>query len=257
MSTFRLFIAILIVLVLAATIPVFTGHLETGFSEKTLWNWLELVGMPVMIAIITAVFAFARQREAKSAEDQRERDIDRAREATLRAYLDDMTKLILEHELQDSKKESAERAVAQAQTFMALRTLDGRRKGVLMQFLKESQLINKVNPIISLNLADLSRAEMSTADLSGADLGGVTLSGADLRNSNLSNSDLKETVLINTDLRNSDLRGAVLINANLHNSDLREAMVTREQLDSASDLSDALLPRGIETTSSAQTNSHA
>ena len=162
---------------------------------------------------------FVTQRAGRRAEEQRERDTDRAREVTLRAYLDDMTKLILEHELQDSKEGSAERAVARAQTFMALENLDGPRKGVLLQFLKESQLVNKDKPIIPLDLADLTRANLSSRDLSGADLRGVNLRDADLRN------------------------------ANLHNSDLREAVVTREQLDSASDLSDALLPGGIETAS--------
>ena len=257
MAAVWLFIAVLFLLVLTATILICTGHLETGFGGKTLWDWLEVVGIPVTIVIIAGVFGFVAQRAGRRTEEQRERDTDRAREATLRAYLDDMTKLILEHKLQDSKEGSTERAVAYAQTFMALRTLDGPRKGVLLQFLKESQLINKDKPIISLNLADLTSANLSSADLGGVDLRAVNLRDADLSNADLHNSDLSEAVLSNTDLHNSDLREAVLTNANLHNSDLREAAVTREQLDSASDLSDALLPRGIETTSRVQENSHA
>ena len=219
MAAVWLFIAILFVSVLTLILLVYTGHLETGFGGKTLWDWLEVVGIPVIVVIIAGVFMFVTQRAGRRAEEQRERDTDRAREVTLRAYLDDMTKLILEHELQDSKEGSAERTVANAQTFMALENLDGPRKGVLLQFLKESQLVNKDKPIIPLDLADLTRANLSSRDLSGADLRGVNLRDADLRN------------------------------ANLHNSDLREAVVTREQLDSASDLSDALLPGGIETAS--------
>lgn len=199
--------------------------------------------------IIAGVFGFRAQRADQRAKEQRERDTDHAREVTLRAYLDDMTKLVLEHKLQDSQEGSAERAVAHAQTFMALRTLDGPRKGVLVQFLKESQLINRDKPIISLDLADLTSASLSSADLSGTGLQGANLRDADLRYADLRDSNLRAAVLSNTDLRNSDLRAAVLNNANLHNSDLREAIVTKEQLDSASDLSDALLPKGMETTS--------
>ena len=215
-----LFLAVLFfVLVLTPTILVYTGHLETGFGGKTLWDWLEVVGIPVTVVIIAGVFGFAAQRAGRRAEEQRERDADRAREATLRSYLDGMTKLILEYKLQDSEEGSTERAVAHAQTFMALRTLDGPRKGVLLQFLKESKLINRDKPIISLDLADLTSANLSSADLGG------------------------------TDLRGANLRYADLNNADLRNADLSEAVVVREQLDSARDLSGAVLPRGIETTS--------
>ncbi len=225
MAAVWLFIAVPFVLVLTPTILVYTGHLETGFGGKTLWDWLEVIGIPVIVVIVAGVFAFAAQRVSRRAEEQRERDTDRTREATLRAYLDGMTKLILEHKLLDSKEGSAEWAVARAQTFMALENLDGPRKGVLLQFLKESHLINKGKPVISLDFADLTRADLSSRDLSGTDLHNVNLRDADLRN------------------------------ANLRNSDLSEAVVTKEQLDSAKDLSGALLPEGIDMTSSMQENS--
>ncbi len=255
MSAVQLFIVVILVLIiLPVTILVCTGHLETGFSGKTLWDWLEVVGIPVVVVIIAGAFAFVTQKAERRAEEQRERDTDHAREAILRAYFDDMTKLVLEHKLQDSKEGSAERAVAHAHTFMALDNLDGLRKGVLLQFLKKSQLINKDKPIISLDFANLIKASLSSADLCDTDLHGVNLTYADLKYANLRNSNLTKAVLSNTDLRNSDLREAILNNANLYNSDLREAVVTREQLDSASDLSDALLPRKIEMTSSVQEN---
>ena len=212
-------VIIVLALLLTPTILVLTGHLETGFGNKTLWQWLEVVGIPLTVVIIAGIFGLAAQRAGRRAEEQRERDADRAREATLRAYLDDMTKLILEHKLQDSEVGSAERAVAHAQTFMALRTLDGPRKGVLLQFLKDSQLINKDKPIISLHFADLTYANLSSADLHGTDLSSVNLRYADLRN------------------------------ADLRDTDLSEAVVTPEQLDSAKDTTGALLPRRIDTTS--------
>lgn len=234
MSAVQLFIVVtLALIILPVTILVLTGRLETGFCGKTLWDWLEVIGIPIIVVIIAGAFAFVSQKAERRAEEQRERDIDHAREAILRTYLDDMTKLILVHELQISNEGSAERAVAHAHTFMALDSLDGPRKGVLLQFLKKSQLINKDKPIISLEFANLIKASLSNADLCDTDLHGVNLNYADLKYASLRNSNLTKAVLSNTDLRNSDLTEAILNDANLYNSDLGEAVVTSEQLDSA------------------------
>ena len=154
--------------------------------------------------------------------------------------MDVIPNLVIEHKLKSSEEESPERAVAHAQTFMALRTLDGRRKLVLLQFLKESGLIDKGKHIISLNLADLTSASLSSIDLSGTCLRGINLKDADLSYANLSNADLSNAVLIRADLRGADLSGT-----DLRNVDLSDALIEREQLDKSSDISGSLLPEGI------------
>ena len=236
MSAAWRFIAIAVfALVLALTILVHTGILDTGFSGKTLWEWLEVFGIPIAVVIIAGAFGLAARGRERRTEEERERDIDLAHEATLHAYLDDMTTLVLDHKLQHSEEGSPERAVAQAHTLRVLKTLDARRKGVIVQFLKDSRLIDREKRIISLHLADLTSSSLSSADLSGTNLSGASLSDADLRNANLRNADLSSTVLTRADLTDADLR-----DVDLHNADLTNAFVTKEQLNSASNMSGIL-----------------
>jgi len=220
-------IVIIVVIVAVVLIPVIlvsSGVLEAGFTGKTLWDWIEAVGIPVVVVIIAGVFGLVAKRAGQRNEEQREIDIDRAREATLRSYLEVMSNLIIEKKLKDSKKDSPERAVAQAQTFMALRNLDGSRKSVLLQFLKESGLIDRGRNVISLYGADLDKANLSNVDLSGTCLSGVSLTKADLFNANLSNADLSDAILIGAILEKADLH-----NADLRNVDLTDTLVKKEK----------------------------
>ena len=110
------------------------GELPTGFSGKTLWDWIDVLGVPLVVVVAGGLFGFAtHQRAGQRAELGRELATDQARQDTLRAYLDRMTDLVLqEKRLLNSEPGSAIRAVAQAQTFAALRTLDGARKAILV-----------------------------------------------------------------------------------------------------------------------------
>jgi len=238
-------VIIAVILILAGLVHI--GVLETGFTGKTLWDWMEVFGIPVVVVIIAGVFSLMVKKAEQRNEAQREIDTDRAREITLRTYLEVMSNLILVKNLTTSEEDSPERAVAHAHTFMALRNLDGPRKSVLLQFLKESRLIDKGKNIISLNLANLDRANLSNVDLSGTCLSGATLKDADLYSANLSNADLSYTVLVG-----ADLWGADLSNADLRNADLTDALVKREQLDKTGDISGALLPKEIEDTPEVQ-----
>jgi hypothetical protein len=130
------------------------GDLPTGFSGKTLWDWIDVLGVLLVVVVAGGLFGFATQRASQRAELERELATDQARQDTLRAYLDRMAALVLQEKgLLNSEPGSAIRAVAQAQTFAALRVLDGTRKAILIRFLHDSQLISKERPIISLSLA--------------------------------------------------------------------------------------------------------
>ena len=238
-------VVILVVIVAVVLIPaglVYSGVLETGFTSKTLWEWIDVVGIPVVVVIIAGVFGLMTNKaEQRKNKEQKERDVEQAREATLLAYLEVMSNLILVNNLTNSEEDSPERAIAQAHTFTALRTLDGSRMGILLQFLKESRLIDRGRNVISLYGTNLNEANLSSVDLSGTCLSGVSLENADLFNTNLSNADLSHTILVGADLWEADLS-----NADLRNADLTDALVKREQLDKASDISGALLPKEIE-----------
>src|SRR5439155_10923852 len=93
-------------------------------------------------------------------------------------YQKDISDLLLNQQLGKTYEGGAIRVVAQAKTLAALSALDqdGQRKGLIIQFLYDAQLIQTRHPII-----DLNHAELNEAKLSGAHLRNVNLSGANMR----------------------------------------------------------------------------
>jgi hypothetical protein len=73
-----------------------------------------------------------------------------------------MSDLMLDRGLLTSREGSQSRAIARTLTRGVLRRLDGQRKGLVVQFLSESRLIDPKKPKVSMR---------------GADLRGVTIQG--------------------------------------------------------------------------------
>src|SRR5215204_394528 len=171
----------------------------TDFGEKTLWDWLQLLSalaIPVVLAVAGFWFAAWQGERQQAIEAQRanvERVIEdqRAQDTALQAYLDQMTELILEKNLRDSREESEVRTLARARTLTVLGRLGPDRKGSVVQFLYESQLIREGNLIIDLENADLSEADLSLDNLIEADLSDANLRGANLSDGNLNEADLR------------------------------------------------------------------
>lgn len=198
LRTAVVFIVALIVLI--PTVLVLSGRLETGFCGKSLWDLMDVLGVPLGAALIVGVFGFAAQQAGQRAEIERELTIERAREAALRAYLDRISGLVLDRGLKESERESPGRALAQAWTLGALRGLDGPRKGILVQFLHDSKLIARGEAVVSLALADLTRSDLSGADLARADLSRGNLTLADLYDADLRDADLYRSVILDEQL---------------------------------------------------------
>src|SRR5215211_3280317 len=95
---------------------------NTGFQAKTLWDWMELLVVPLFLA----GGALYLQRSERAVE--REIAIDRQQEAALQSYLDRMAELLLKEKLRTSKNKEV-RDVAKIRTFSVLFGLDERRKG--------------------------------------------------------------------------------------------------------------------------------
>lgn len=89
----------------------------------TLWDWLDLLIVPVTIAAATTAGAawFTRQRE---------------QDAALQTYLDKMSELLVDKELHEKADDT--RVTARARTLTVLRQLDGRRKRNVLLFLREA-----------------------------------------------------------------------------------------------------------------------
>jgi hypothetical protein len=218
---------------------------------------------------------------------QQQIEDDRVRQNVLQSYIRDMTELLLDRRLAapvpistatpdpnsttTPVPKSPVRQIARASTLSALRQLDGERKGLLVRFLYESNLIGAppdIAPIIDLSGADLSDANLEDVRLIDADLRGANLSRANLhgailhlaalRNANLNDADLtgadpEGAILRGINLGDADwdsnLEGANLSNADLTDADLSNAIGwTNEQLAQAESLVGATMPDGTVMT---------
>jgi uncharacterized protein YjbI with pentapeptide repeats len=200
---------------------------------KTLWDWMDLLVMPIVLAVGVWLLNHAeRASEQKIARQRIEEDRkiaeDRVKETTLQNYLDRMAALLLEHQLKETEgKEDAVslaiRDVAQVRTVTTLRTLDRERRNIVIQFLRDAKLAKFI----------LSRVNLDGVDLSGAHLSGVNLSGTHLKKANMSGAYLNSANLSEADLREADLRRAILYWAKLSYAKLDKANLSRAILISA------------------------
>jgi uncharacterized protein YjbI with pentapeptide repeats len=164
--------------------------------------------------------------------------------------------------------------IAEALTLAVLRELNGERKGLVIEFLYKSDMLNYLNlsyadmckadfrnfcldgadfTLAQLDYADfrcslLQFAAFSSCKLEGADFTEAALAetifrGIDLRHTNFHKANLRDTVFFATDLSGNDLSGndissANFSNANLRNANLRNANLRNANL-SGNDLSSA------------------
>lgn len=236
---------------------------ESGFDDKSIWDLLELLIVPLALVFIAFLFNIAQQRrehDIATKQRQQDREIadkerktdreiarDRNEEEELRAYFDRMAELMLEHELrpqaEQSEQDTAEEndnptpadaadatndetaaTIARARTLAVLRSIqDPVRKGSVVRFLYESRLIDKEKPVVTLAGADLREADLRGAHLQEANLYKADLRGAYLRWSNLYKVNLCETPLYEADLREAILYETSLHMTILTRADLRGA----------------------------------
>lgn len=157
-------------------------------------------------------------------------------------YEKDISDLLTNQQLGKSNERDAIRVVAQAKTLAALNELDPKRKGFLIRFIYEAQLISTRHPIVDLSNADLSNADLSNANLDRANLSKTNLNHAKLSNTNLSRAYLDSADLSSASLDGADLSGAFLWNANLSNIDLTNTRLSTPEPNGTSlqaDLTDA------------------
>ena len=219
----------------------FRRHKWTGFSGKTVWDWLQLLGVlaiPVVLAFASLVFS-AQQSQTNNAIA-----INQQNEAVLETYLDRLSDLLINNKLGNSKPGDPAREVARARTLEALRQLDPTRKGLLLQFLYEAHLITENQVVVDLSGADLTNVYLAYTNLSGADLSSTNLRGANLYDASLDGVNLSASLLGNSRLMSADLRGANLRGTELSGANLQGAKITSGQLAQARSLKGAIMPDG-------------
>jgi uncharacterized protein YjbI with pentapeptide repeats len=211
----------------------------TGFGEKKLWDWLQLLSalaIPIVLTVAGFWFTSQQARHQQDIEERRAKaeqllEEQRAQDTALQAYLDQMGALILEENLRNSEGRREVRTLARARTLTVLGRLDPERKRSAVQFLYESSLIDKADPIVDLSNADLRSVDLRLKELIKTDLNEVDLSKANLSNAHLDdasliNADLSDASLINADLSDASLINADLDGANLSSADLSRANLT-------------------------------
>ncbi|GAC1380670.1 MAG: hypothetical protein NVSMB33_06870 [Ktedonobacteraceae bacterium] len=211
----------------------------TGLEGKTLWDWVQLLGVPILLASATIGFSIVQQQNV----------LDQQRATTLQTYIDNIQELLLKDNLfgdNPAPKNDADKVMiqevlelARARTLTAVQGLDPDRKGRLVQFLYEAQLIGFAevdqhrNLKLHRQIIDLSGADLSNANLSNANLDSTNLDNAGLDGANLSNANLDSTSFYYANLSGANLSNANLSNANPYFADLSGANLSHAKLDGA------------------------
>lgn len=195
---------------------------------KTLWDSLDLLIIPLVLAVGAWLL---NKSERKS---DRQIALDRQWQATLQAYYDRMTDLLLDRSLREASEGQPVCDVARAQTLTTLRNLDSVRRGQVIQFLCEARLLSGAAKVV-LRGAQLEKVDLVNARLSGSDLWSVNLKGANLEGANLWDVSLEE----------ADLEGANLQGAELGKATLSFAKLTGANLQGAKYNNDTLWPEGF------------
>lgn len=253
------------------------GHATLrGLKGMTFRDWLQIAAIPLVIALLSIagsliITAYQRQQNLHDLQIQQKQHLndlqiskDREQETSLQTYFDRMSDLILNNHLKTAKVDEMH-YLARTRTLDVLSQLDGERKGEVLRFLNDTDLIKTGSEIVDLSDADLNKANLVGINLRDADLKDVSLIYANMHltqlpGANLSDADLSDADLSNADLRSAsmhaaDLRGANLSNANLSGDDLSSADlsranlshakgVTTEQLRRAKSLQGAIMPNG-------------
>ncbi|WP_100903329.1 pentapeptide repeat-containing protein [Nostoc flagelliforme] len=221
-------------------------------SGKTFWDWLGLAGT---LAIPIVLFQFERreqkradnqaeaekqrvekQAEAEKQKAEKEAELEKAiadnnlREEALEAYINRMSELLLEKNLNVSDPSRGDTAfdVARARTLSVLRRLDkdGERKGSVIQFLIDTELISKLN----LSDTNLDGAILTNADLSDAKLIRAKLTSAKLTNAILTNAHLDDAIFDDANINSATLDNASLTRASFMHTNLIQAQISHGQL---------------------------
>jgi len=146
-----------------------TTTTTTSQDEKTLWDWLGLLGVPVALAILGYLLQqFQQSRADQQAKLEKEIAESNQREEALQDYLDRLSELLIDKKLiataakiqaaretqteenptilEEEELLNAAVDVIRARTLSILRSFeqDADRKGYVMEFLAETEVISKL-----------------------------------------------------------------------------------------------------------------
>lgn len=190
-----------------------------------------MLGVPLTLAITALAF------NGLQSDRERSLALDAQREDLLQDYLDEMSALILDRHLGDDTGDTTRAAeLAQTRTLSTLRSLDGARKGIVIRFLADTNLITGVDDPGELALgggrlflvgADLRGADLRAASLCRLELYLPDLTGANLEEADIGMSSIYRPILTDATLKGANLSGTMLTSPTLDGTDLSGATLTR------------------------------
>jgi hypothetical protein len=116
--------------------------------------------------------------------------------------------------------------IAQALTLAVLDELDGPRKGKVITYLAESNLINKPNPEIKLDRANLQDLVLQDVDMNGVKIYKADMTKANLTDVSLINADLTLSIFSSATLQKVNFSGATLDKSNFYNTKLKNITIS-------------------------------
>lgn len=239
-------------------------EVKRTISGRTVWDWLNLLGVPLVLTFLGLWLQEAQQKQAneqaeiekakeaariqaeKAREEQRiqaEREIaeNNQREEAIQAYFDRVSALLIDKNLIalaskiDQKEEGlvdeeielfdATKDVIRAATLSILRRL--RNDGHKKRFVIQFLIESKVLSKLRLSLQD---ADLRGADLNRLQLQGIDLCHAELLNANFISADLHGAKLEHAKCSNANFSYAILNDANLAKASLDGASLSRSQI---------------------------
>lgn len=229
-------------------LPADLGDPATGRPSapaKTLWDWLQLLIVPLVLAVAAfGLNAAQADRDRQSEQSRAERELqvarDEGRERSLHSYIARMSELILDRRLRvggavSPAHRTNAQMLARTLTLVELHQMDGRRKAVILQFLWETALIRQKSRWVrragSRWWEYAGQLTYPIVNLAGADLRGLRMEGMQLSPVNASqayaigNRRGMHQTRVGVDLRGTELEGASFRGTNLANAAFNEANV--------------------------------
>jgi hypothetical protein len=208
----------------------------SGFQKKSFWDWLQLLIVPLILAFGAFYLNSASEtRDKQRAKEGKQQEL-------LKDYFSKMQTLILAEKTlpksnnkptgspsldQNQPKLSPEsQAIARALTLAVLDELDGPRKGKVITYLAESNLINKPNPEIKLDRANLQDLVLQDVDMNGVKIYKADMTRANLTDVKLTNADLTLSIFSSATLQGVDFSGATLNLSNFYNTKLKNITIS-------------------------------
>ncbi len=257
MPWLRGILPLLLLLLIIANVAIVSNWISnfkwSGFQKKSFWDWLQLLIVPLMLALGAFYLNSAADfRDSQIAQERKQQEI-------LTDYFSKMQGLIVEtkksKQTPGSKESNSEerlllefRPTAKALTLSVLEQLDGKRKGKVITYLAESQLITADNN---------EPSPQPEIELDGANLKGMVLNDVDqvVKNGNklrviIKKSDMTDSrferigLFANSDLTGSNFSNSILTSVDFTNANMPQAKFIKGKINNVN-FTDTILKETI------------